>query len=116
MKLLLVEDDPGVRDGLADLLEEIAPVQVSATVVDALRVLAAEPIGLVFADLNIGDGMGGLMIVAEAQKRRIPVIICTGVSRTEAVTALGDLSPDAIVTKPFAIDEVVAIATRLFRK
>lgn len=116
MKLLLVEDDPGVRDGLADVLGEVAPVQVTTTLDGALKALRAQPFGLVFADLNLGRTAGGVQILEAAQARGVPVIICTGVSRAEAEATLGALRPDAIVTKPFSIDDVISLANRLFKK
>lgn len=116
LKLLLVEDDPGVRDGLADVLSEVAPVRVSSTVANALSHLSSEKFGLVFADLHIGREPGGAQILREAKKHQVPVIICTGVSRREAEVLLGDLKADAILTKPFSIDDVLTTATRLFKK
>lgn len=116
MKLLLVEDDPGVRDGLADVLGEVAQVQVSATVDSALRELSTHQFGLVFADLNIGRGIGGVQIVREAQRSGVPVVICTGMTRAEAEAALGELRADEIMTKPFSIDDVLTVATRLFKR
>ena len=117
LKLLLVEDDPGVREGLVDLLEEIAPVQVATTVDGALAELEKQRFGLVFADLNIGAASGGGVLVARsAVAKQTPVVICTGASRREAESALGEVKADAILTKPFSIDDVLSVTQRLFRK
>lgn len=116
LKLLLVEDDPGVREGLVDLLEEVAPVQVATTLEAALKLLERERFGLVFADLNIGPSGGGVQVARAAVAREVPVVICTGVSRREAEEALGDVKADAILTKPFSIDDALAVTRRLFRK
>lgn len=78
-KLLLVDDDPGVRESLAHVLTtEGYDVLPAANGVEALEVAALHPVDLVLLDLNLPRKNGWdtfeLMI---KQNPQLPVIIIT---------------------------------------
>lgn len=117
MKVLLVEDDPAVREGMVDVLSEVAPVDTATTVEAALQRLQGEGVGLVVADLLMGNGrQGGRQVIDEAKRRNLPVIVCSGLTGADVREALGNSKPDAILAKPFQVEEVVALASRLILK
>lgn len=102
---------------MVDVLEEVAPVETATTVEAALSRLKAKGLGLVVADLHFGrNRMDGVRVIEEAVRQQLPVIVCSGSTNGEVREALGPLKPDAIVMKPFQIDEVLELASRLLRK
>ena len=116
MNVLLVEDDDGVREVMEDLLRDSARVRGVSTVAEALKTLEAEPFELIFADLRIrGQAEGGRQILTAARKRLVPIVVMTGLQRDEVRRNLGTLLPDAVLLKPFAIEEATAIFNRFAR-
>src|SRR5687767_6370976 len=60
MTVLLVEDDPGIREGMTELLSERDEVVAVATVQEAEILLNQRRFDLVITDLQIGrDAAGG---------------------------------------------------------
>ena len=113
MKVLLAEDDEGVREGMAELIGERAPVVAVQTVNEALQALGNDQFQLVFADMRLGgDHEGGRRVAEQARARGVPVVLMTGLSTREADRALAGVVPDAVLTKPFALDEALALLDR----
>jgi two-component system CheB/CheR fusion protein len=89
--ILVVEDDPGVREMLEVLLVDEGYAAVAAA--DGRRALEAVAPGaprpdLVVADYNLPDGMNGLQVVArlrETVHHEIPVIVLTGDISTDTL-------------------------------
>ena len=79
LRVLLVEDDPGVREGLTELLEEICEPVAASTVEEAMERLASGRFGLVLTDLSL-DGLrgAGWQVAQEARRRLMPVIVVSG--------------------------------------
>ncbi|MBI4410304.1 MAG: response regulator [Gemmatimonadetes bacterium] len=82
VSILLIEDDPFLRDALRLLLEEAGyRVREAASVAQALELAAAEPPSLVILDLGLPDGPG-LEVVRALRERPatqdVPVVALTG--------------------------------------
>ena len=79
-KLLLVDDDPTVRESLADLLtDEGYEVTPASNGVEALDLAANMPVHLVLLDLNLPKKSGWDTLEGLArQNPQAPVIIITG--------------------------------------
>ena len=75
MKILLVEDDPSLREGMLEALEELAEVHATSSVAGALDALAANRFALVMADLHIGDAQGGGREILIAARERLEVAL-----------------------------------------
>lgn len=112
MKLLLVEDDAGVREGMSDVLGDLAAVHAADSVPAALALLAAERFDLVVADLNIGEGGGGRTVLEAARERLAPVAIVSAAAPEDVARQLGPSRPDAVLTKPFGLDDMLAMVER----
>lgn len=113
MKVLVAEDDEGVREGLSDLLEERAAVVAVATVNDALSALGGDRFDLVVADMRLGgEPAGGRTVLERARARGAPVVVMTGLSERDMRRTLGDFVPDGLLPKPFAIDDALALLDR----
>lgn len=113
MKVLLVEDEPTLREGMAELVGELAEVREAATVADALTALSAERFVLVLTDLRIaGSERGGRDILEAARKRLQPVTIVSAAEAEEVALALRPYEPDAVLAKPFQLEEMLGAVER----
>ncbi|HEX2655159.1 MAG TPA: ATP-binding protein [Xanthobacteraceae bacterium] len=101
-KLLLVEDEPGVRSYIEEILQELGYAVFDAPNGEvALKILDREKIDLLLTDIVL-PGMNGRE-VAEAAKRKLPslkILYMTGYSRSEMVHG-GRLDPGVnLLQKP----------------
>lgn len=109
MKILIVEDDEGLREGLTELVSELGEAQGVSTAAEGLALLEREDFDLVLTDLIFeGSTLGGGNMICEAHERLIPVALITGSVEPES----SDLRPDARVTKPFSLEEVLSLVER----
>jgi YesN/AraC family two-component response regulator len=78
-QILVVEDDPNVRELLLDLLGAMHEVRPARTGAEALAILKAEALALIVLDYLLPDRTG-LEVLAEIQATRpsLPVIMITG--------------------------------------
>lgn len=113
MKVLLVEDELTLREGMAELISELAPVREAATVADALEALGAERFVLVLTDLRIaGAERGGRVILEAARQRLQPVTIVSAAAAEEVALALRPYEPDSVLSKPFQLEDMLAEVER----
>jgi two-component system, chemotaxis family, chemotaxis protein CheY len=107
-RILVVDDShivrTMVRKAIAMSGAEVGAVHEAANGRDALAVLAASPVDVVFTDVNMPE-MGGVELVermrADAGLAAIPVIVVSS-ERNEALAgALRGKGVHAYVTKPF---------------
>jgi two-component system CheB/CheR fusion protein len=116
--ILVVEDDPDVRDLLEHFLNDeghrtlTAPDGIAALELMARGTLRPE---LILADYNLPNGMNGLQVAAtlrEKLHREIPVIVLTGDIST---AALRDISLQDCVqlNKPVKLKELTRVIQRL---
>jgi two-component system, OmpR family, response regulator len=115
--ILVVDDDPQIRDLLGDYLSENGlRVTPASSGREMTRVLADETIDLVILDLRLGGEDG--MAIARALRERLsmPVIMLTGV-RDEADRVMGlELGADDYITKPFSPRELLARIRTVLRR
>ena len=110
MRILVVEDDPGIAAFVAKgLRAEGYVVGVAGTVDDAERELIGDDVDLVLLDLGL-PGVDGeeLLLRVRGAGSTVPVIVLT--ARAEVADKVRGLDAGAndYVTKPFAFDELVA--------
>ena len=107
-RVLIVEDEPTVRDLIALVVASGGrePVRV-ASVPDALAELERTPVDLDVTDLNL-PGCGGLELLAELSARRDapPAVVVTATGDDGAKRAARLLGARAVVDKPFALLEL----------
>jgi DNA-binding response OmpR family regulator len=110
MKILVVEDDPGISAFLIrGLRAEGYGTVVAATVPAARHVLAGADVDLVLLDLGLPKGDGEEILTwLRATGHQQPVIILT--ARSEVHHKVRGLNAGAndYMTKPFAFDELLA--------
>jgi CheY-like chemotaxis protein len=113
MKVLLVEDDSSLREGMVDVISELAEVRSADSVDSALVALREERFELVLTDLRIaGTGPGGRSIVEAAQRRLQAVVIVSAATAEDLQRALTPLEADAILAKPFQLEDIMALVQR----
>jgi CheY-like chemotaxis protein len=111
--ILVVDDDPDIRQLVAELLRLSGfESQTASSGVEALQRLADDPLpSLVLLDVQmpVMDGWDTLRSIrAQPHLRDLPVVLCT-VKSGPVDLALGwSLGCDGYVVKPFAIADLVA--------
>lgn len=107
--VLVVEDEPGVRQFSIDALTELGyPVLAADGAAAALKLLDAHPaVALLFTDVVMPE-VNGRELADEALRRRpeLKVLFATGYSRN-ALVQDGMLDPSVqMIGKPFTVDEL----------
>jgi CheY-like chemotaxis protein len=113
MKVLVVEDDASLREGMDEVLSELAEVRTAGSVDVALAALHQERFELVIADLRIaGTARGGRTILEAARRRLHPVAIVSAAAEEEVRQALEPFEADALLGKPFQLEDMMALVER----
>jgi signal transduction histidine kinase/PAS domain-containing protein/ActR/RegA family two-component response regulator len=109
--VLVVEDDPIVAMTVATALEDAGfAVTRAATADEALSVIAAGGVDLLFSDVVMPGGMSGVDLMREVQLRYpgLPVVLATGYSEEVA------RAPGAqVLSKPYRIDQLVGVLDKV---
>ena len=106
-QVLVVDDEPAIRETVATLLEEEGyRVRRAKDGVEALSTLAGDGIDLILADINM-PRLDGATLVRKLRGRgnRIPIVLMS------AIYADVDLPGVRFVPKPFAIDRLLGAVT-----
>jgi two-component system, OmpR family, KDP operon response regulator KdpE len=116
-RVLIVEDEPALLRALRiDLRARGYEVQTATTGRDALAQASQHPPDVVLLDLGLPDGDGTAVITKLRGWSQAPVIVLSG--RTSAQDKIGalDAGADDYVTKPFAMDELLARLRAVLRR
>jgi len=110
--VLLVEDEPGVRKVVRDILADLNYTVLEAESGQAgLNIVASEVrIDLLLTDVGLPGGMNGRQLADAARLRRpdLKVLFITGYAASAAV-GNGRMEPGMqVMTKPFALDTLAA--------
>jgi two-component system OmpR family response regulator len=118
MRILLVEDDPGLREQLRGGLEEAGyAVDVAADGRTALHLGLTEPFDAVVLDLGLPQ-LDGLTVLARWRDagRSMPVLILTARDNWHEKVSGIDAGADDYLTKPFHAEELLARLRALIRR
>lgn len=110
MQILLVEDDNLLAEGMMNALKRAGfAVNLSRTGKAACTYLQAEPPDILLLDLGLPD-MDGLDVLKfiRDKKLQVQVLILTARDSTNAKVLGLDAGADDYLTKPFALDELLA--------
>ncbi len=120
-RVLVVDDEPGLRDMLGILLRregyDVTLLPGFATAAAAIKKTVADPYALVLTDLMMPDGYGlDLLSLIKDTSPITEVIVMTAHSTLE--TAIDAMKRGAydFITKPFATSEVRALAHKALEK
>ena len=118
MRVLVVEDEPVLRDQLAAELRDAGyAVDVAADGAEGLYAVTEYPIDLAIVDLGL-PRVSGLDLIrkARASGKRIPVLVLTARDRWQDKVEGLQAGADDYVTKPFQTEEVLARVQALLRR
>lgn len=119
-KILLVDDEPGLRDAVQAYLEEEGfAVNVAASADEAWELLAKDPPDLVISDIMMPqvDGYQFLQRLREDERfQALPVVFLTARGMTSDRIQGYEAGCDAYLPKPFEPDELVAIVKNLLSR
>jgi PAS domain S-box-containing protein len=102
--VLVVEDDPGVRELSLQRVEGLGYVAIEAANAEAaIEIIQKQPVDLVFSDIGLGRGMSGFELARWVRNRRpqVKVLLTTGhITGPEAEG--GAREGFAILQKPYS--------------
>ena len=107
--VLVIEDDPMVRKGMAMLIGTYGHAVLTAgTVAEGLQRLAEGPTHALL-DMNLPDGFG-TTILRHVRAERLPVrvAVLSGSGDAALMAEARSLGPDAVFRKPADLDAVMA--------
>jgi two-component system, OmpR family, response regulator len=118
MRVLIVEDDKVLGDGLSRYLHDAGyrtDVAVNGTVADSL--LASEDFDVVILDIGL-PGLDGLEVLRRmrTRKRYVPAIVLTARDAVEYRVQGLDMGADDYLAKPFALIELEARIRAVVRR
>ena len=117
-KILVVDDEPGMRDMLVDALT-LAGHQARAAVdgFDALKTIRAERFDLIISDVNM-PRMDGFQLLQDLREHgdSTPVILLTARADRSDVTTGLKYGADDYVTKPFGLEELTLRVAAILRR
>jgi len=124
MRVLVVEDDEGIADGLrATLKQHGCAVDVADTVAAAWAALRTEPFDVVLLDLGLPDADGGTLLerlraapTGALPDPATPVLIMTARDQVASRIAGLDMGADDYIVKPFDAGELAARVRALQRR
>ena len=118
IKILIVEDDVFLREGLTELLvSENYEITVAESVGDAKTFLDNKKFDLVILDVRLPDG-NGLDLCREIRSNGddVPVLFLTACDDENEIIAGLDSGADDYVTKPFGIRILLSRIRALLRR
>lgn len=118
MRILLVEDDAGLQESLAEILREAGyAVDVSGDGIEGLFFGEEYPLDLAIIDLGL-PGLPGLDVIRKlrAQDKRFPILILTARSEWQDKVEGLEAGADDYLTKPFHPEELKARVAALLRR
>jgi two-component system, NtrC family, response regulator len=118
-KVLVVEDDAGIRELLKATLEPEFELLVTSDPDQALCLVKRESPDLVLLDLGLPpsprDHKVGIQLLRNLRKAapRIKVVVCTGLSGYEAASHAISLGAHDVIYKPFCVEALQAVVRRM---
>ncbi len=117
-KLLLLEDDRSLIDGLTYSLKKNGfGVEVARTIKEAEKALAGQGFDLLLLDVTLPDGTGFALCEKLRQSgNRVPIIFLTASDEETSVIRGLDCGGDDYITKPFKLGELCSRIRALLRR
>ena len=113
-KILLVEDDESIREGLKFSFEQSPHELLTAqNLKEAKAIALGEGLGLVLLDVSLPDGHGFDFYKSLLIEKEIPTIFLTARDDEEDIVKGLNLGAEDYITKPFSIRELMARINRV---
>ncbi len=114
-RLLIVDDDEGMRENLAELFESLGyDVRTAANTLEALAILDEQDMDLLLTDYKM-PGPTGVELIESARKRQPGLRAVLMTAFGDSFTEIESVRRGAVgyLNKPFEADEVVAFVERI---
>ncbi len=118
MRILVVDDEPAVRASLARVLDQAGyEVSLASDGRDALHQVALDPPDAMVLDV-VMPGLDGIEVTRSlrSSRDRTPVLLLTARAEVSDRVRGLDAGADDYLTKPFALDELLARLRALLRR
>lgn len=112
--VLIVDDELEMLEILSTVLEDEGySVLVASNINDAMQRFLAQTPDIVISDVRMPGGNGDeLLRQLRTQTKDIPIVLVTGHSDFSIEEALNE-GADALLAKPFSLDELITVVKRL---
>ena len=117
-KILLVDDDQDVLDGLKMILTQDGyAVSTASSGYEALNLLSKRGFDIILTDMKL-PGMGGLSLIQEIRKKNEPVAIVVITAYSSVKTAVDAIKcgADDYLTKPLNVEELEIVLEKLWER
>lgn len=114
MKILVVEDDPNLREAIVDsLMLKGHQVQDACNGVDAVKVIAQSSLDIILSDINMPE-MDGLELLAHVKKNQpwLPMILMTAYGDVGQAVKAMQLGANDYLMKPFEVQELLSLINK----
>jgi two-component system response regulator FlrC len=114
MKILVVEDDPNLREAIVDsLMLKGHEVQDVCNGVEAIKVIAQSSLDIILSDINMPE-MDGLQLLAHIKKHQpwLPMILMTAYGDVGQAVKAMQLGANDYLMKPFEVQELLTIINK----
>ena len=116
-RILYVEDDPGLIDGLQYTLEAGGyEVDNAGTVREALALFRENAYDLLLLDVTLPDGTGFDICREVRRGSTVPIIFLTASDQEISIVKGLDMGGDDYITKPFRLNELLSRIKALLRR
>ncbi len=115
LKLLVVDDEPSVRELLRELLEaEGHTVELASNAFEALAVFRVKKFDLIFTDIGM-PGMSGWELARAIREidAEVPLAVITGWGDAVGSEKQKSAGVDRVVTKPFSAERIIELTEEL---
>ena len=112
-QVLVIDDEPGVRESLRMLLKQSYEVLTAVSGNEGMQLLSKHAVDVVLLDILM-PGMDGLEVLEEIKQRNLSaqVVMLTATKTVKTAVTAMKLGAFDYVTKPFDIDELQVIVER----
>lgn len=117
-KVLIVDDDPGIRSTIADLIQELGyDSETASDGLDAVGMLDQGPYLCVFTDIMMPN-MSGLELIKriKAQDVSLPIIVITGYASLEIAIDAMKYGASDFISKPFKVKQIELMLNKMKRE
>ena len=114
MKILVVEDDPNLREAIVDsLMLKGHQVQECANGADAVKVITQSALDIVLTDINMPE-MDGLQLLAYVKKHQpwLPIVLMTAYGDVGQAVKAMQLGANDYLMKPFEVQELLTVLNK----
>lgn len=114
MKILVVEDDPNLREAIIDsLMLKGHQVQEVCNGAEAVKVIAQSSLDIILSDINMPE-MDGLQLLAYVKKNQpwLPMILMTAYGDVGQAVKAMQLGANDYLMKPFEVQELLALINK----